>query len=75
MLKLALGLYVIVIDTVGGTSSRAKKIGPQSGLGIARLGARSPPYVAHSDTCLFNYSDPFAHTLAFSLLFLLCQFK
>jgi hypothetical protein len=69
MLKLALGLYVIVIDTVGGTSSRAKKIGPQSGRGIARLGARIPPYVADSDTCLSSTTQIL---LLIPLLFLCC---
>ncbi|KAJ5795029.1 Retromer complex Vps17 [Penicillium paradoxum] len=52
-----------------------KKIGRQSGLEIARLGARIPPYVTDSGAHLVsNYSNPFAHTLPVFLLFVLCQF-
>ena len=49
MLKLALGCMLLFLIQL---EEQAMKIGPQSGLGIARLGARIPPYAADSDTCL-----------------------
>ncbi|KAJ5534375.1 hypothetical protein N7527_000629 [Penicillium freii] len=49
-----MGNYVEIDIELGrsSSSSRAKKIGPQSGLVIARLGARIPPYVTNPDNYL-----------------------